>query len=461
MSDLTYRDTSEQIRMLGGLSLSFDALDLFAGPGGWDEGARLAGVRTVGIEWDADACRTAKAAGHARVRADVSAYPPEAFRGGVRGLIASPPCTAFSMAGKGEGRAEIAHLHRAVEDCRDGWTDPGREWADATAPLVLEPLRWAWALRGDLDWIACEQVPPVLELWRHMADVLRGWGYDADARRLSAEQYGVPQTRRRAILLAHRERVRWPKPTHQRYRPGEAAGAAEECRPGLFGAALLPWVSMAEALGWAAGTAALNPGKTDAQPNRRTYPLSDPAPAVGFGHDAANWRWQLHQQNSFGGKSGNIPRPSDEPSPAVGSRADLWRLRAGTNDHDTSREAGEPVPTLRFGQRLNAVDWVRERPATTVPGSWLAGAGEDRGAVIAPPGHRDWSEHGASRQDAEGVVRITVQQAAVLQSFPPDYPWQGSKTSVFRQVGNCVPPLLAAHIVAALTDTDNDAADAA
>ena len=31
-------------------------VDLFAGPGGWSEGARMLGITDVGIEWDAAAC---------------------------------------------------------------------------------------------------------------------------------------------------------------------------------------------------------------------------------------------------------------------------------------------------------------------------------------------------------------------------------------------------------------------
>ena len=39
--------------------------------------------------------------------------------------------------------------------------------------------------------------------------------------------------------------------------------------------------------------------------------------------------------------------------------------------------------------------------------------------VIAAPGYRTT----VSRQNAEGSVRVTVQEAGVLQSYPADFPW--------------------------------------
>lgn len=71
-------------------------VDLYAGPGGWDEGARLAGLtgRIIGWEWDPAACATAEAAGHERRREDVSATNPAAVAaelGPVVGGLASPP----------------------------------------------------------------------------------------------------------------------------------------------------------------------------------------------------------------------------------------------------------------------------------------------------------------------------------------------------------------------------------
>ncbi|HUR07037.1 MAG TPA: DNA cytosine methyltransferase, partial [Nonomuraea sp.] len=192
-------------------------VDLFAGPGGWDQGARLGGFAgfLVGIEHDLSACRTATAAGHPRIQADVSTYPLEPFVGKVDGLIGSPPCPTFSSAGQGGGRHVLGILatamtrtargHRVLAETRQQcaavlrrvalakwpkWTRAERSaWAREQATistLVLQPLRWILAVRP--RWVALEQVPAVLPLWRHMAELLRELGYRAWYGQLSAEQ---------------------------------------------------------------------------------------------------------------------------------------------------------------------------------------------------------------------------------------------------------------------------------
>lgn len=40
-----------------------------------------------------------------------------------------------------------------------------------------------------------------------------------------------------------------------------------------------------------------------------------------------------------------------------------------------------------------------------------------------------------------------MNEAGMLQSFPPDYPWSG--TAQAQQVGNAVPPLFGAHLLSA------------
>lgn len=435
------------------------ATDTFAGPGGWSWACRLLGIPEVGIEWDAAACATRAAAGHLTIRGDVAALHPRP----AEGLIASPPCPAFSQAGKGHGRDHVAALVDAVG--RADWS--ARPHADPLVWLCLEPGRWLDAM--DPEWVCMEQVPAVLPLWEAYVRLLRRRGWSAWCGILSAEQYGVPQVRKRAMLIASRVRqVDRPEPTHQAFRPGKQL----EGQHSLFAAPLKPAITMAEALGWgmttrpaqtvvsvsgggrrpldggsharsvyrsaqergdweppppgtrldrragyvdgeptrrqidpyeepaptitatafARGQYVLVPGVSDSQPNRREYdPDSEPAPTVAFGHDAARW---------------------------------LWRERR--NDQSKS---GESNP-----------DWPLERPATTIAGRGL----------VPDPGTNANRFNGASKSRNDGY-RVEPWEAGVLQGFPADYPWQGSQTKQFEQIGNAVPPPLAAAALAVAT----------
>ena len=61
--------------------------------------------------------------------------------------------------------------------------------------------------------------------------------------------------------------------------------------------------------------------------------------------------------------------------------------------------------------------------------------------------------------------RLTVEEAAAIQTFPNDVPWQGTQSARFRQIGNAVPPKLAYEVASAvaktllLADADEEAAE--
>jgi DNA (cytosine-5)-methyltransferase 1 len=53
--------------------------------------------------------------------------------------------------------------------------------------------------------------------------------------------------------------------------------------------------------------------------------------------------------------------------------------------------------------------------------------------------------------DATGR-NLTVQEAAILQSYPADFEFAGSKTKRFLQVGNAVPPVFGRAVIEAVLE---------
>ncbi|MFF1459817.1 DNA cytosine methyltransferase [Streptomyces sp. NPDC058330] len=260
----------------------FHIVDLFAGPGGLDIAATIMRVKSIGVEWDDATRATRDAAGllTAKVKdvAALSPCDPDVVDANV--LTGGPPCQSFSVAGSRKG-------HKALEDVKRlatiltgqttlasfdaAWKAVKKEtddMSDERTGLVLQPLRWimeAKLRRGrPYDVVVLEQVPTVMPVWKHYADLLKQVGYAAEAHLLHAEDFGVPQTRRRAVLIAqwdpdHTDRaVHFPGVTHQRYRKGverlpkqKPQKSVTEQDGALFAAPVKtvePWVAMQDVL---------------------------------------------------------------------------------------------------------------------------------------------------------------------------------------------------------------------
>jgi DNA (cytosine-5)-methyltransferase 1 len=325
-------------------------VDAFHGAGGWSEAldalrVQVDALRAVahrGIELDPDMVATARAAGHDAHQGDVATNDPHELTEGEEcvGLIASPPCPSFSIAGKKHGLGDLPLVRSLVHELAEGIDNrAAARPADPRSLLSAEPMRWVHALEP--EWVALEQVPTVLPVWQDMATILRRRGYSAWCGVLNAECYGAPQTRQRAILLASRShRVGEPEATHRRYYTPRQRAAYDPPD------AHLPlWRSMADATGWA------------------------PEDLIGFA------------------------RRNDRDDGLTHRARDL-------------RHASLPA----FALTEKARSWMRVHEGET--------------------------------------LRVSIDDAAVLQGFRRGYPWQGSRSKQFAQCANAIPVDLARAVLA-------------
>ncbi len=83
---------------------------------------------------------------------------------------------------------------------------------------------------------------------------------------------------------------------------------------------------------------------------------------------------------------------------------------------------------LKFNGYLGNRAIDPNRPAPTV-----TARGDEKGGVVVlhhPNNHR----------------RMSARELATVQSFPDDWVFEGNRSSIYRQIGNAVPPLLAFHL---------------
>lgn len=466
--------------------MSAVVLDHFAGTG-WGVACRWLGLREYGVEIMREAIRTRSRVGFRTVYRDVWAGLLHPDLVPAHDLyIASPPCQTFSVAGRGDGRRALDQVLRLIDT--GAWKDPatlkaaGVELGDDRTALVLTPLAHIWAHRPKL--IALEQVPTVLPVWEAMAEVLRGLGYSVWTGNLQAEQYGVPQTRKRAILMARLDGpVAPPVPTHSRYYSRE---------PKRLDLGVQKWVSMAEALGWgmtarphptittgteAGGTDPAALGGSGARKNVytertagrwepsgdadndggilrlqasdaatiQTYPwgfVDRPAMTV-HGHGLLT-RGPSGQKQAIadGLESGAfVPRPpfTIDTARKCGVQRDDYVSLSDRYEPDavnfTVQEAAilQSYPAIEMRPEIEQWRWL-DSPATTV-------AGDPR--ITA----REHHFHGEQNSTS---LKLRTDEAARFQSFPAPFPFQGGRGKQFLQIGNAVPPLLAKAIISAL-----------
>lgn len=123
----------------------------------------------------------------------------------------------------------------------------------------------------------------------------------------------------------------------------------------------------------------------------------------------------------------------------------------------TARRDGRPtLPPIPRVQAMSMADALGWSGAVLVSNYGTGGDPKRRGQrPMTGPAFTMTGKCGRNKwRFPDGTTRpLTVAEAGILQGFPADYPWQGGATSRQQQVGDAVPPPLAAAVLAPLPIT--------
>ena len=225
-----------------------------------------------------------------------------------------------------------------------------------------------------------------LKKWKHFT-----W------RVLNAADYGVPQRRQRTILMASRVGpVALPTPTHS--------------KDGSDGA---PWVGVRSAI----TGLPVRPALTEL-PHRSTTVFGTSVPGTFKMID-------LH----VGRRPQQMSLDRYDSIPPGGGRFDL------PNRLLPACWANKPTGTTDVMGRMR---W--DSPSLTIRTEFFK---PEKGQYL----HPQWD---ANRPNRRVNRPITHHEAALIQTFPEDFLWCGTKIEIARQIGNAVPPRLAQAIAEAV-----------
>ncbi|MBW2357463.1 MAG: DNA cytosine methyltransferase [Deltaproteobacteria bacterium] len=241
-----------------------------------------------------------------------------------------------------------------------------------------------------------ENVPQLLGSFEHgeIIGTAEAMGFKVWGDVLCAADYGVPQTRRRAFIIG--------------------------CK--LFDPALV-----------------FPPRKTHFNPNNNGKQLSIPFNQNDFLQEPQEWKNVRDAIEDLpmpeGTEIRNVPPPLDLHFGRNPTELSRKRYRAipneGMNRFDLQRIAPELTPKCWIRKKSGGTDlfgrlWW-DRPAFTIRTEFYK---PEKGRYLHPKQHRP----------------ITHREAARLQSFPDGFIFKGTKIEIAKQIGNAVPPLLAARV---------------
>lgn len=405
---------------------SNNVLDLFAGAGGLSEGFVRAGCKVVGhVEMEKDSCDTliTRMIYHVllkrgkfeeyrnyvlgKVTRDelIEKYNLQSERDSVicakigednyKELIAQvkkrlngdridiivggPPCQAYS------------HIGRAVDNKNMRW--------DSRKFLYRYYVEFLKALKPKI--FVFENVPGLITsgkgcYLREMRKLMKRAGYETDFRVLNTADFGVPQNRRRIILVGWNKNSKLKKypefpVSSRKYFVRDFLSDLPKIKAGAGKLLVKDFISGSEVL--------------------KELAIASPKLNVLMDHIA-----RPHKKSDL-----------EIYERAVQVKERGWNIKYNELPKRLKTHKNEEA----FLDRFKVVDSAARGAQTIL-------------AHIAKDGH--YYIHPDPKQNRS----LTVREAARLQAFPDDYKFEGGRGSQFRQIGNAVPPMFSAIIASEL-----------
>lgn len=374
------------------------AISLFSGAGGFSYGFTQAGLKPMfGAEIDGDACSSYELnVGSPCHQLDLANAQPSLIKelSGSKSpfvIIGGPPCQGFSTAGPrnaSDPRNQLIFNYLAiVKELSPTW-------------FVFENVEGLLTSGGGADL-------------RRLVQTFISLGYTVRLQKLNLAAYGVPQTRKRVVIVGNRLGLDFLFPDELfSYDSGKAKKRSS-----------LPLApTLAEALS-GLGKAAF-----------------DKSSIVKY--DSAAPANEFDRLMRLGSEIGVTQHYQAEDS---SSTAFLKLLKPGQTMKDLPEELWHESFKRRANRRV--ADGTPTEKRGGAPSGIKRLNGNLQALTITGAATREFIHPFEHRP-------LTIRECARIQTFPDRYQWSGNAASVIQQIGNAVPPLAASVLARHLLEID-------